>query len=56
MGRKELEALVLDPWANRRRQELLQLLDQLNPWIAELDHEVQQQAERYPSLSGCSET
>src|SRR4029077_11990119 len=31
VGRKELEALLLDPWASRRRQELLQLLDQLNP-------------------------
>ena len=30
-GRKELEALALDPWANRRRQELLEILDQLNP-------------------------
>src|SRR4029077_7189798 len=48
VGRKELEALLLDPWARRRRQELLQLLDQLNPWIAELDREVQQQVERYP--------
>ena len=30
-GRKELEALPLDPWANRRRQELLEILDQLEP-------------------------
>jgi len=37
IGRKELEALTLDPWASRRRQELLQLLDQLNPWIEDLD-------------------
>jgi Transposase len=28
VGRRDLEALVLDPWASRRRQELLQLLDQ----------------------------
>jgi transposase len=28
VGRGELEALALDPWASRRRQELLQLLDQ----------------------------
>ena len=39
---------MLDPWASRRRQELLQLLDQLNPWIAELDREVQKQVESYP--------
>ena len=31
VGRKELENLLLDPWASRRRQELLELLDQLNP-------------------------
>ena len=37
VGRLELEGLLLDPWAHRRRQELLELLDQLNPWIAELD-------------------
>ncbi len=33
VGRIELQALVLDPWAHRRRHDLLQLLDQLNPWI-----------------------
>jgi len=48
MGRKELEALTLDPWASRRRQELLQLLDRLNPWIAELDRAVEEEAERRP--------
>ena len=48
VGRRELEALVLDPWANRRRLELLQLLDQLNPWIEDLDREVQKQVERCP--------
>lgn len=45
-GRKELGALTLDPWANRRRKELLQLLDQLNPWIEDLDRAVQQEAAR----------
>jgi hypothetical protein len=30
-------SLVLDPWASRRREELLQVLDQLDPWIASLD-------------------
>jgi transposase len=48
VGRKELEALALDPWASRRRQELLQLLDQLNPWIADLDREVEKEAKRWP--------
>jgi hypothetical protein len=33
MGREELVALPLDPWASLRRAELLQLLDQLSPWI-----------------------
>jgi transposase len=51
VGRRELEALVLDPWASRRRQELLQLLDQLNPWIADLDREVQKQAEGSPEAT-----
>ena len=35
-GRTELEALGLDPWASRRRQELLELLDRLDPSLAEL--------------------
>jgi transposase len=32
-GRRKLESLTLDPWASRRRRELLELLDQLDPWI-----------------------
>lgn len=44
-GRRELEALVLDPWAHRRRHDLLALLDQLNPWIAELDRAVMQEVQ-----------
>jgi hypothetical protein len=43
-GRTELEALVLDPWAHRRRQELLQMLDQLAPLIAELDRAAAEEA------------
>ena len=34
-GRAQLEKLALAPWASRRRQELLELLDRLNPSIAE---------------------
>jgi transposase len=49
VGRRELEALALDPWASRRRQELLQLLDQLNPWIDDLDLAVQKEAESRPA-------
>jgi len=48
VGRRELEALVLDPWANRRRQDLLALLDQLNPGIADLDRAVMQQVQSCP--------
>lgn len=48
VGRKELEGLALDPWARRRRQELLQLLDQLNSWIEDLDQAVREEAERRP--------
>jgi len=44
-GREELEKLSLGPWASRRRQELLGMLDQLNPMIDELDRAVQQEAE-----------
>jgi transposase len=50
-GRMELEALVLDPWASRRRHELLQLLDQLNPWIADLDRAVMQEVQRRPEAT-----
>ena len=33
---RELESLALAPWASRRRQDLLDLLDQLTPKIQEL--------------------
>ena len=36
-GRKQLQALPLLPWAARRREELLKLLDQLGESIATLD-------------------
>jgi transposase len=35
-GRKELESLVVAPWASRRRQDLIDVLDQLTPKIQEL--------------------
>jgi len=35
-GRAQLEKLTLAPWASRRRQELLEFLDRMNPTIAEL--------------------
>ena len=45
-GRAELEGLSLGAWASRRREELLKLLDQLNPCIDELNEAVQAEAER----------
>jgi transposase len=44
-GRVELQALSLAPWASRRREELLKLLDQVEPSIAELDCAVLAQAQ-----------
>jgi transposase len=45
-GRGELVALTLGPWARRRREELLKLLDQLDPAITELDRAVLEEAKR----------
>ncbi len=45
-GRVELVSLGLGPWASRRRAELLKLLDQLDPPIAELDCAVLEEAKR----------
>jgi transposase len=47
-GRAELESLSLGCWAQRRRQELLQLLDQLEGSIGELQAAVEQQARQHP--------
>ena len=33
-GRQQLESFPLAPWASRRRRDLLELLDRLNPTIA----------------------
>jgi len=45
-GRQELEGLELGPWASRRRQELLALLDGLGPRIEEMDRAVKAEAGR----------
>jgi transposase len=47
-GRQELEGLELSPWTHRRRQELLDLLDRLQPRIEELDQAVEAEAVRRP--------
>src|SRR5881398_1426778 len=49
VGRQILESLTLDPWASRRRRELLELLDQLDPSIGELDRAVISEAESRPT-------
>ena len=43
-GRRELLSLKLLPWASRRRQELLEMLDQLEGSVAELDGAVEAEA------------
>jgi transposase len=45
-GRAELEGLQLDPWASRRRQELLRMLDQMDASRKEFDQAVAEQAEQ----------
>jgi transposase len=47
-GRKELESIVLAPWASRRRQDLLGLLDQLTPKIQELTRALEEEVEKRP--------
>jgi transposase len=49
-GRQQLEELELGRWASRRRQELLGLLDELDPKIAELDKAVEAEAARRPEV------
>jgi transposase len=48
-GRKQLEAFSLAPWASRRRRDLLELLDRLNPTIAELTQVIEQEVKKYPA-------
>ena len=47
-GRKRLESLWLAPWASRRRQDLLEVLDRINPTIAELTQAIEEEAEKCP--------
>lgn len=47
-GRQQLESFELGRWASRRRHDLLQLLDQLNPTILELTQAVEREAEQCP--------
>ncbi len=45
-GRKQLESFRLARWASRRREDLLKLLDGLNPTIAELTQAIDQEVEK----------
>jgi transposase len=47
-GRSELESLVLARWASRRRQDLLDVLDQLTPKIQELTRALEEEVEKRP--------
>ena len=47
-GRQQLEGFQLGPWGSRRRRDLLELLDRLNPTIAELSQAIEQEAENCP--------
>lgn len=49
-GRAQLEKFPLAPWASRRRQDLLELLDRLNPAIGELTAAVEQEAKKWPEV------
>jgi transposase len=47
-GRKELESFALAPWASRRRQDLLDVLDQLTPKIEQLTRALEEEVEKRP--------
>src|SRR5213594_290063 len=47
-GRAQLQSLVLARWASRRRQDLLELLDQLTPKIQELTRALEVEVEKRP--------
>jgi transposase len=47
-GRQQLQSMALDRWADQRRQDLLRLLEELNPRIEELTRDVEQEAGRRP--------
>src|SRR6202158_3696569 len=49
-GRTQLEKLPLAAWASRRRQDLLELLDRMNPTIEQLTAAVEQEARKRPEV------
>ena len=48
-GRQQLESLALAPWASRRRQDLLELFDQLTPQIQKLTQALEAEVEKRPA-------
>ena len=48
-GRQQLEAFRLAPWASRRRRDLLELMDRLNPTIAELTQAIEEEVKKCPA-------
>jgi transposase len=49
-GRAQLEKFPLAAWASRRRQDLLELLDRMDPSIEELTAAVEQEARKRPEV------
>jgi len=47
-GREQLESFRLAPWASQRRQDLLELLDRMNPTIAKLTQAIDLEVEKCP--------
>jgi transposase len=47
-GREQFESLPFARWASCRRQDLLQMLDRMNPTIGELTQAIEQEAEKCP--------
>ncbi len=52
-GRTQLEKHPLATWASRRRQDLLELLDRMNPTIEELTVAIEQEAKKPRSGPKC---
>jgi len=48
-GRQQLESFPLAMWGSRRRHDLLELLDRLNPTIAELTQAIEAEVATYPA-------
>jgi transposase len=50
-GREQLESFRLAPWASQRRRDLLELLDRLNPTIAELSQAIEQEGSAFTHVT-----